>query len=112
MGINKRQNLHICPKCGVHLDYIQKAWCAKCMAKRQKMKEEFENSHTFYEPNEDLIYHIGYTDEITRDKGFQGKRFMFKRLDTGEVIESDNLWSRGRFSENVDNLPIIEFLIT
>lgn len=103
----------ICPKCGGAMGYTVKQWCDKCIDKRFHMRIEYEDTHVFYEPNEKIYYTMGYTDELTRDcdKGFGGKHFTFKRLDTGEIIESDNLWSSCSYRGD-GNVPEIEFLNT
>lgn len=100
-----------CPKCGGSMKYTTRAWCDKCLSERSNKAREFESNNTFYAPNENKIYHIGYTDELTREKGYGGKRFVFKCLDTGEIIESDNLWSQGVFGKDVSNLQAIEFIV-
>lgn len=101
-----------CPKCGGPMKYGTDVWCGKCMRERYDRAEEYKKTHIFYDPKKKWEYAVGYTDELTRDihKGFGGKHFKFKRLDTGEIIETDNLWSYGRVYENVRNLPLIEFI--
>lgn len=103
-----------CPKCGGPMKYTTNVWCEKCLDERRDKVDEYRRNHMFYEPNKKHIYSVGYTDELTRDiyKGFGGKRFVFKRLDTGEIIETDNLWSEAISSENTNNLPFIEFIKT
>ena len=98
-----------CPKCGGHMGHSTNTWCHKCMTEREKVKKKFEKNHTFYEPNEGHKYVVGYTDKLTRHKGYDGKHFTIRRLDTGEIIETDNLWSYG-FIRNINNLPEIEFI--
>ena len=102
----------ICPKCGGVMNYSNKAWCYKCMNERNEKRIAFEKENTFYNEEDDRIYTVGYTDELTRDfdKGFEGRQFTIQRMDTMEIIYTDNLWSSGVFNENVDNLPKIIFL--
>ena len=101
-----------CPKCGGPMKFTTEVWCTKCLLDRRDRAEEYRKNHTFYESNRKTVYTVGYTDELTRDihKGFNGKRFTFKRLDTGEIIETDNLWSGFGANGNVNNLPLIEFI--
>ena len=101
----------ICPNCGGVMKYTIKPWCDKCIEDRWNKMLEYEKTHVFYEPNKKLYYTMGYTDELTCDKGFGGKHFIFKRLDTDEIIESDNLWSSCSHRGNA-NVPEIEFLTT
>lgn len=103
-----------CPKCGGPMKYTRYIWCDKCLQERRNKDIEYRNSHVFYEPNEKKVYTVGYTDELTHDvdKGFGGKHFVFRRLDTGEIIETDNLWSGLGANGNIDNLPLIEFINT
>ena len=99
-----------CPKCGGPMKYTTNVWCEKCLFDRHKKAEEYRHNHAFYEPNRKLVYIIEYTDELTREKGSHGRRFVFRRLDTGEIIETDNLWSSYGADGNVSNLPLIEFI--
>ncbi len=101
-----------CPKCGGPMKFTTDVWCTKCILDRRDRANEYRENHTFYEPNKKTVYTVGYTDELTRDKGFGGRHFVFKRLDTGEVIETDNLWSSYGADGNVNNLPLIEFIKT
>lgn len=101
----------ICPKCGGTMGFVKTGWCKKCMDQRYKDIEEFERSHTFYCALNGNIYKVGYEDEFNESefKGFDGKHFILRRLDTGEIIETSNLWSCG-FGDNTRNLPEIEFV--
>lgn len=102
----------ICPKCGRIMKYANTVWCKECMEERDKKRTIFEKEHTFYNEKNNLIYTVGYVDELTRnsEKGYNGKHFTIQCLDTMEIIHTDNLWSSGIFGENIDNLPKIEFL--
>ena len=101
----------ICPKCGGFMMNSDKTWCVDCIKKRRLAAEQFKQSHRFYEPKRGWLYHIEYEDELTRhsNRGFNGDHFKIRRLDTGEVIETNNLWSDGG-AKNIHNLPEIEFL--
>lgn len=103
----------VCPKCGKSMGFSKARWCKNCMNQWYKSIEEFEKNHTFYCAPKNGKYKVGYEDEFTKcwDRGFYGKHFLLKRLDTGEVIETSNLWSLG-CGENTDNLPEIIFLDT
>jgi hypothetical protein len=84
-------------------------WCFDCITERSRIKKEFESNHRFYCPSKNNCYQIEYTDELTRDQGYSGKRFVIQRIDTNEIIETNNLWVVGR-KDNADTLPKIEFL--
>lgn len=101
-----------CPKCGGPMKYTTREWCDICRSKRFNMAKEFESSHTFYCPEVGRIFRVGYTDELTRgsEKGFFGQHFTFQRVDTNEVINTDNLWSEGFYDTNERGLPEIKFL--
>ena len=102
----------ICPKCGGFMMYSDYEWCNKCMNIRAEVSESFQKDHTFYCPADNRVYAVEYEDELTRRRGFEGKHFTLKRLDTGEIIHTSNLWSRGygeRYMDS-DKLPQIEFI--
>lgn len=105
-----------CPKCGSPMGYAKHEWCDKCMSERYRIKEEFEKAHTFYDPKKDNVYKVGYTDELTAAhpawywRGFDGKHFTLQRIDTGEIIETNNLWSEGSSYKNKEQLPKIVFI--
>lgn len=102
----------ICPKCGGLMKLSKLSWCSDCMQRRQKLKHEFMSNHKFYDPKDRSYYTIGYTDELTRncDKGFHGQHFIIRRLDTNEIIHTDNLWVSYGEDGNIYNSPEIEFL--
>ena len=101
----------ICPKCGGIMKYGKYKWCDACINERHERRVEFANNHRFYYPESDSIYTVGYVDELTRncDKGHNGKHFTIQRLDTMEIIHTDNLWVGGSY-EFKDTLPKIIFL--
>ena len=101
----------ICPKCRGFMGYSRRTWCNKCMNHRDIVKKDFRTAHSYYDPKTNQHYHVEYEDELTRpsDRGFEGQSFTIRRLDTGEVIYTRNLWSDG-FGENKNNLPEIEFI--
>lgn len=99
----------ICPKCGESMMYSEETWCKSCIDTRWKLKKEFDDSHHFYNPSDGHFYSVEYEDELTRTRGYNGKHFTFKRMDTGEIVNTSNLWAWGR-GENKNNLPEIEFL--
>lgn len=100
-----------CPKCGKPMKNATTTWCASCMQERKKIADEFKASHYFYSKKNSRIVHLEYEDEIThwRSKGWDGKSFTIRRLDTGEILQTTNLWSDG-FGPNVNNYPEIEFV--
>jgi len=100
----------ICPKCGGIMKYASSKWCAECMIKRENEKQIFERNHMFYHPEEHRIYQVKYTDELSYLKGFYGRHFIMQRLDTMEIIHTDNLWSLGFCDINEKKLPEIKFL--
>lgn len=106
----------ICPKCGGLMKYANTTWCSNCMDKRAKTRRKFIEEHTFYYPKEKMIYRVDYVDELTRqcDKGYNGAHFTIQRLDTMEIIHTDNLWSTCSTYgiDDVSTLPQIEFLET
>lgn len=104
-----------CPKCGGIMKYADTEWCDKCMKEREIIKKEFEKNHVFYYPEQDRIFKVKYTDEITDKyppscKGFGGAHFTLQRVDTGEIIHTDDMFSCGHFQYNKDDLPEIKFL--
>jgi len=106
----KEGYLHrICPKCGGFMMNSDHPWCSKCWSERARVINEFNDSHVFYCPSEDKNYHVEYEDEFIWQKGFCGKHFTLRRMDTGEIIYTSNLWS-SRKSNDFDTLPKIEFL--
>lgn len=100
-----------CPRCGKAIGFIQTELCRECIAKLQHEIEEFEKSHIFYHAPEGRVYQVRYENSGRkgRYRGFSGKHFVLRRLDTGEIIETTDLMSCG-FRENIDNLPEIEFI--
>lgn len=103
----------VCPKCGNRMWESMEPWCKRCMEKRKVAKEEYNRTHVFYSPSDRNVYTVEYVDELTRlleNLGYEGRWFTIRRLDTGEVIHTNNLWSHGGLSRNIDNLPEIEFL--
>ena len=103
----------ICPKCGCFMMYSESTWCKSCMEERSRAAKQFNEEHQFYDPVKKHFYNVEYEDELTRNswRGFDGRYFKIRRLDTVEVIETCNLWSDG-LGENTKNLPEIEFLNT
>lgn len=101
----------VCPKCGGFMWYGSDTWCDKCMHQRRLTADEFAKSHRFYDPITRHQYHVGYEDELTKPswRGYEGQSFTIRRLDTGEIIHTNNLWSDG-FGDNISNLPEIEFI--
>lgn len=102
----------ICPKCSEIMKYSTSKWCNKCMHERNENRRKFIENHRFYSPEKDTVYTVGYTDELTRsqDKGFYGKHFIIQRMDTMEIIETDNLWSSYPREDYKNNLPKIKFI--
>lgn len=101
----------ICPKCGEFMGYSSRSWCNKCMANRRIVAEEFEKTHYYYVPEKESCYYIGYEDELSDPyhRGFFGRSFTLRRLDTGEIIHTNNLWSAG-CSKDCEKLPHVEFI--
>lgn len=99
----------ICPKCGNYMGLVQTKWCRDCMKERERVADEFNSNHRFYEPITKSFYHVKYDDELTRDRGYNGKSFVIRRLDTNEIIHTSNLWSWGS-GQNVEGLPEIKFI--
>ena len=102
----------ICPKCGGYMWSSKNDWCDNCIADRWKRIKDFEDAHQFYCPADENVYHVHYEDEFTSEngKGFYGRHFVLRRLDTGEVIHTNNLCACGPFQKDKDTLPHIEFL--
>lgn len=102
----------ICPKCGGIMKYSSMLWCAECVKERHNIEEEFNKNKTFYNPDEDNVYEVRYSDELTsyHEKGYGGKHFIIQRLDTGEIINTDNLWSCGTKNYDINSIPKIKFL--
>lgn len=105
----------ICSKCGGFMGTTHRCWCDLCIEKRFKEKEKFETSHTFYCREKDSFYKIGYEDDYSEmyhlDRGYGGRYFKLQRLDTNEIIETNNLWSWGAFGRgNKNGCPEIKFL--
>ena len=100
-----------CPKCGKAMGFVQTELCKECMVKRKNEMREFEASHVFYHTPQGCIYIVGYENNGLKGhaRGFGGQRFILRRLDNGEIIETTNLQSYG-FRENDENLPEIEFI--
>ena len=100
-----------CPKCGNPMGNTTRTWCHKCMNERAIAKEEFEKAHSFRDSKNGDLYFIGYTDELTREKGYHGEQFTIKILDTGEIIKTDNLWSGGfPYKINSKDIKSIKFI--
>lgn len=102
-----------CPKCGSPMGRSTWEWCECCMKNRREIADDFRKTHTFYCAPECTIYRIEYSDELTRKKGFEGRTFVIKMLDTDEIIKTDNLWSVSKVSkltEEIKALPRIQFL--
>lgn len=100
-----------CPKCGGAMMSSRYKWCIKCMAERDKIAHDFDEKHKFYDPIKKHFVNVRYEDELTHScsKGYDGARFVIRRIDTNEVIYTTNLFSVG-YGENINNLPEIEFL--
>lgn len=99
----------ICPRCGGFMGMSRYKWCPNCMKERAAIEQEYNDSHRFYDPEQQRFYTVKYVDELTRDFGFDRFEFTLRRLDTGEIIQTNNLWSDG-YGENTDGLPEIEFI--
>lgn len=99
-----------CPKCGFAMGWVDTPWCKECMDKRYKMQKYYEKTHMFYDPKSFRIYYVSPVDELTREKGFYGNHFIFKRLDNNTIIETNNLWYESTDEHNIKNLPLIEFI--
>ena len=101
----------ICPKCGGFMNLSRSIWCDKCIHDY----EEYLNTNevNYYDQKQGRVYGVQPdVDDIVRRnfwKGYDGMYFKIRRLDTGEIIETHNLWSRG-FGDNSENYPLIEFL--
>ena len=93
-----------CPKCGNSMGDSEKDWCNECMEDRAKREVDFNKNHMFYHKKHKTIYLVRYTDELTRNKGFDGKHFTIRRLDTGEILETNNLWDMGKNKKNTNNV--------
>ena len=98
-----------CPKCGNAMGWVKDTWCADCMRQRRIDAEEFEKNHRYYSPVTQQSYHVGYTDQFTRRRGYDGHFFTLRVKDTGEIIRTNNLWS-DNIGPNTNNLPEIEFI--
>lgn len=98
-----------CPKCGNAMGWVKDTWCAACMNKRRSDAKEFEKNHKYYSPVIQCSYHVGYTDQFTRTRGYDGHIFTFRVKETGEIIRTNNLWEDHR-GPNTNNLPEIEFI--
>lgn len=101
----------ICSRCGGFMNNSQFPWCHKCM---DDYKEYLDTSEmNYYDAKQGRIYGVqpNVDPVVYRNfwKGYDGMRFRIRRLDTGEIIETNNLWSRG-FGDNDNNYPLIEFL--
>ena len=99
----------ICPKCGGFMLNSDLPWCGQCMKKREVARKEFDSTHRFYDPKRRHFYNVEYDDELVRDRGYGGAKFVIRRIDTNELIMTSNLWGCG-FGDNVNNLPEIEFV--
>jgi hypothetical protein len=99
----------VCPKCGGFMMNSDKPWCINCMRNRWKIMEDFKAAHYFYEPKTKHILHMEYEDELTRDRGYNGQSFVIRRMDTGEIMHTSNLWS-DRSGDNNEGYPEIEFI--
>jgi hypothetical protein len=99
----------ICPKCGGVMNDAITPWCDECMNERSKMSSEFAKRHKYYCPENDIIYQALYEDELTTERGYEGQHFIIQCIETGEIIHTSNLWSRGNFNRE-NNLPRIKFL--
>lgn len=65
----------------------------------------------FYCEETDSVYDVHYVDELTRVHGYYGNDFIIKRLDTGELIKTNNVWSaHSSWAKNLDTCPRIQFI--
>lgn len=99
----------ICPKCGEFMMCSKYEWCIECMKDRKRIEDEFNAKHWFYEPNGKHVLQVMYEDELTRRKGYDGRSFTLRRLDTNEIIHTSNLWGV-RYGENYEGFPEIEIV--
>lgn len=101
----------ICPKCGNYMGLVQTEWCRDCMKERERIVKEFNESHKFRDAITGNVYGVEYEDELTKawHRGYNGKFFVIRRLDTNEIIHTSNLWSWGS-GKNMEGLPEIEFI--
>ena len=101
-----------CPKCQKPMMNSHQEWCYNCMKQRRIDADIFYENHKFYDPKQKRKFSVHYEDELMwpAHKGYGGQHFTIRRLDTGEIINTTNLWSDGYYESNVDNLPEIEFL--
>lgn len=100
-----------CPRCGNFMHTSTFPWCRKCMDTYQEYLNA--NEQLYYDAKQQRVYGVqpDIDQEVYRNfwKGYDGISFKIRRLDTGEIIETHNLWSRG-FGENNENYPLIEFI--
>lgn len=102
-----------CPKCGGVMKYATSEWCEDCMKKRIEDAIEYREKHRYYDPEEDDVYTLELSDELDRSdyyKGNHGRKFVLLLLDTGETIETDNLWASSPDSEEDRKLPKVKII--
>ena len=101
----------ICNHCGGYIGDSDRVWCNKCIDEYGKYLED--NARKYYDADKGHTYEVKPDiDPVLRRyfwRGYDGHYFKLRRLDTGEIIETHNLWSL-RDEENVNNYPLIEFL--
>lgn len=99
-----------CPHCGDFMGNSSRIWCDKCLDEyRQYLKD---NTRLFYDTKQRHVYGVKPDiDPILKPYfwiGFDGHYFKIRRTDTGEIIETHNLWQYD--SEENNGYPPIEFL--
>lgn len=101
-----------CPKCGQPMGGSNFEWCCECVKHRQNKIVLLEEKYPLlYSEETGSIYRIQYMDELTRAPGYYGNEFIVKRLDTGELIKSNNVFSaHSSWAKNLDECPRIEFI--
>lgn len=108
---NNKTSKYFCIKCGSRIHYVS-SLCEECSKKRKQEKHDFENNHKYYDPKRNIVCHIGYDEsDIYKypEKGCYGRHYIMRRLDTGEIIETDNLWF-DTIKNCGKNFPQIEFV--
>lgn len=101
-----------CPKCGQPMGDSERSWCEDCMTIRDQKISLFHTLYPgLYDEEDDCIYDLEYVDELTRRWGYSGAEFIVKRLDTGEIIKTNNIYSaHSSWAKNLSLRPRIQFI--
>ena len=99
-----------CVVCGKVFDYIAYGGDSRDVCSSACFTDKFWidiiNEKDLHPVIDGKCYYIGDEKSVSSFRGFDGRRFKLQMIDSGEIIESTNLWYNGDVPEKFrDQLP-------